>query len=381
MKKRYFIRSTGVLVLVALMVMMTACLGGTGGTSGGDAPAATPPASDAPAGGDAPAADAPLEPVTLQLTMHDPETSRVGQGMIAWAEEVNKATGGALTIKVNGSGSLAGAPDALDYVKKGSADIGWVYTMFNPGQFTLTEVVSIPMAGIDHPVQTANILWDLYDETPELQAELNNGFKMLEMYGNPANFISTTDKPIKSLDDIKGVSLRCPAGGMSEVMAAWGANPMNVPAGEAADALQKGTIQGTSWEWQGIEAFKLYEHLNYYMENMTIYEGVFVLAMNQAKFDSLPPEMQKAIEDSTGREGSVKFGQLFYDAAQESKKAVMGNPGEIVEVPEAAIADFKKIADEWAAGWADNVSKEKGIDGKAYLDRALELAAKHEVKQ
>ena len=362
MKKRNLLRTSGILVLVVIMVMMTACLG-----SGN---------KDAADGGGA----SEGETVVLQLTMHDPETSRVGKGMQAWADEVKEKSGGSLEIKVNGSGSLASGPDALDYVKKGSADIGWVYTMFNPGQFTLAEVVAIPMTGFVHPVQTANTLWDLQEEFPELKAELNNGMKLLECYGNPANFLSTVDKPITSLADIKGMPLRAPAGGISDVLALWGANPMAVPAGEVADALQKGTVTGASWEWQGIEAFKLYEHLKYYMDSMTIYDGVFVVVMNQDKYDSLSDDQKKVIDETTGREGSIAFGQLFHDAANDSKEVVLGAGGEQVEVPAAAVAEFQKIADEYAAGWADRVSADKGIDGKAFLARAVELGKKHEVK-
>jgi TRAP-type C4-dicarboxylate transport system substrate-binding protein len=65
-------------------------------------------------------------------------------------------------VELYGSGTLAAGTDVVDYVKSGAADIGWIYTAFFSGQFPLTEVVSIPMLGLYHPAQTANVLWDLY---------------------------------------------------------------------------------------------------------------------------------------------------------------------------------------------------------------------------
>ncbi|MDR2486845.1 MAG: hypothetical protein LBD12_02670, partial [Clostridiales Family XIII bacterium] len=238
MKKRTLL-ITLAMILILSMFAMAAC-GGDPAPSGG---------GDEPTGDAAPAGDtADLPDMELTLTMHDPDTSRVGQALQAWADTVSQMTDGHLKISIFGSGSLAPGPEALNFVMNGSADIGWLYTMFYPDQFTLTEVVALPMNGPTHPAQTAEVLWDLYDSTPELKKELDDKVKLLQMYGNPVNFISTTSKPIEKLSDIKGLKLRCPAGGMTEVMKAWGAAPELVPPGDTYDALQKNNIGGTSWE-------------------------------------------------------------------------------------------------------------------------------------
>lgn len=327
-------------------------------------------------GGNASGSDLPK--VELSLTLHDPITSRIGQAMQAWADEVSKKTNGGLTIKLFGSGSLAPGPEALNFVMDGTADIGWLYTMFYPGQFTLTEVVALPMNGPTHPAQTAEVLWDLYDSTPEMKKELDSKVHVLTMYGNPANFISTTKQPINTLADIKGMKLRCPAGNMTEVMKLWGASPEVVAAGDAYDALQKGNIVGTSWEWQGIEAFKLYEQLNYYMAGMPIYEGVFVLGMNQAKWDSLPQAYKDVLNETTGRAGSIAFGNTFYEAAEASKKAILDTNKDLQVVNPApeAIAEFKAIADEYAKSWVQKNTKD-GFDAQAFLTKSLELTDKY----
>jgi TRAP-type C4-dicarboxylate transport system substrate-binding protein len=261
----------------------------------------------------------------------------------------------------------------------GAADIGWLYTMFYPGQFPLTEVVALPMNGPTHPAQTAEVLWDLYDGTPELQAELSK-VHVLFMYGNPANFISTKKGPINTIADIKGLKLRCPAGAMTEVMKLWGAAPEVVPPGDTYDQLSKDVISGTSWEWQGLEAFKLHEQLDYYMEGMPIYEGVFVVGMNNEKWESLDPAYQKALSDTTGKAGSVTFGDTFYNAAQESKEAILAadSTAKVVDAPAAeAIAEFKAIADAYVPTWVE-ANSTGGFDAQAYFDKAADLTAKYQ---
>ena len=362
MRKKSFVLVLVLLLVTALVLPGCGGSGGKGTDNGGAA------------GGD-------LPKIQLSLTLHDPVTSRIAQAMQAWADEVSEKTNGGLTIKLFGSGSLAPGPEALNFVMDGTADIGWLYTMFFPGQFSLTEVVALPMNGPTHPAQTAEVLWDLYESTPELQQEIDSKVHLLTMYGNPVNFISTTKKPINTLADIKGMKLRCPAGAMTEVMKLWGASPEVVAAGDAYDALQKGNIDGTSWEWQGIEAFKLYEQLRYYMEGMPIYEGVFILGMNKEKWESLPQEYKDVLTETTGRQGSIEFGNIFYEAAEESKKAIMEATKnvEIVNPSPEAIAEFKAIADQYAQTWVQQNSK-GGFDAQAYLNKSLELTEKYKEK-
>jgi TRAP-type C4-dicarboxylate transport system substrate-binding protein len=365
-------------VLLTTAMVFTSCGGGDNAASNDDAAADANTSAEEPATEETTSPFADLAPVNLTFTMHDPVTSRIGQATQVWADEVAALTDGKLTIEIFGSGTLAPGPEALNFVMDGTADSGWLYTMFYPGQFPLTEVVALPMNGPTHPAQTAEVLWDLYDSTPELQAELSK-VHVLFMYGNPANFISTKKGPINTLADIKGLKLRCPAGAMTEVMKLWGAAPEVVPPGDTYDQLSKDVIGGTSWEWQGLEAFKLYEQLDYYMEGMPIYEGVFVVGMNNEKWDSLDPAYQKVLSDTTGKAGSATMGDTFYNAALESKEAILAadSTAEVITPAAEAIAEFKAIADAYVPTWIADNSKD-GFDAQAYFDKAAELTAKYQ---
>ncbi|MDR2355885.1 MAG: TRAP transporter substrate-binding protein DctP [Clostridiales Family XIII bacterium] len=371
------LRFLPVLLLVLALILGTVACGGTASNSGSEADADASAESETTGDTEGASAFADLEPVHLTFTMHDPVTSRIGQATQAWIDEVAALTDNKLTIELFGSGTLAPGPEALNFVMDGTADIGWLYTMFYPGQFSLTEVVALPMNGPTHPAQTAQVLWDLYDATPELQTELSKVHVLL-MYGNPVNFISTKKGPINTLADIRGLKLRCPAGAMTEVMKLWGAAPEVVPPGDTYDQLSKDVIGGTSWEWQGLEAFKLYEQLDYYMEGMPIYEGVFVVGMNNEKWAALDPAYQQVLSDTTGKAGSVTFGETFYNAAQESKAAILeaDSTAEIVTPTDEAIAEFKTIADGYVPIWVSENTKD-GFDAQAYVEKAAELTEQY----
>ena len=311
---------------------------------------------------------------TLSLTMHDPVTAAVGVLYQEWADEIYDLTDGHVKIELYGSATLAPGTEVVDYVQSGAADIGWIYTAFFSGQFPLTEVVSVPMSGLYHPAQTANVLWDLYEEYPALQEELS-GFKVLMLYGNPVNFISTKDKPIESLSDLKGMNLRAPTGGVSEVLKAWGVNPILMATNDIYEALEKGTIAGTVHEWNGLNTFSLYEQLNYYMD-MPLYEGAFVLGMNLDSWNKLPAEYQEAIESVSLREGSVKYAEGFNEAAMAAKDKILADGGTLVPLSDEALAEFRTAADAYADQWADSVTTDS-FDGAAYYARMVELAEQY----
>ena len=351
MSKRSFITSLiSVLMIAAMLLALTGCGSGNGNSGSTD------------------------EYYTLSLTMHDPVTSAVGVLYQEWADEIYDLTDGHVTIELYGSATLAPGTEVVDYVQSGAADIGWIYTAFFSGQFPLTEVVSVPMSGLYHPAQTANVLWDLYEEYPALQEELS-GFKVLMLYGNPVNFISTKDKPIESLSDLKGLNLRAPTGGVSEVLKAWGVNPILMATNEIYESLEKGTVAGTVHEWNGLNTFSLYEQLNYYMD-LPLYEGVFILGMNLDSWNSLPAEYQQAIESVSLRVGSVKYAEGFNEAAMAAKEKIMEGGGTLVPLTDEAIAELQVAADAYADQWADSVTTDS-FDGEAYYARTVELAEKY----
>ena len=361
-------------LVLAIVMVVTVFIAGCGSTPA-ETPAADAPAADAPAT-DTPAADLPK--IELSLALHDPVTSRMATAMQEWADDVNARTNGGLTITLYGSGTLCPGNEALNFVMDGAADMGWLFTMYFPGQFPLSEVTTLPMIGAVHSAQVAETLWDLYEYSPEMREEVDSKIHVLQMYSNPANIIATSTKPVDSVDNIQGLKIRTAAGNITEVAKLWGASPENVPVGEIYDALEKGNIQGCVWDWHGLEAFKVYENLTYYPDNMYTHSGVYMLGMNIAKWESLPQEYKDVLTETTGREGSVAIGNIYYEAEQGAKANILAidKDAVLVTVPDEEIAAFKEVADEFALTWADKYSTDT-FDAHAYLEKARELLEQH----
>jgi len=307
----------------------------------------------------------------FSLSLHDPATSSNGKFLQAWADNINKKTDGHIKITLYFSGSLAAAADVGEMVETGGVDIGWIYTSFYKGQFPLTEITAIPMGGFGDAVTTTRVMWDLYEKYDELRAEWAN-YKVLELYGAPGMIFASVNAPIDSPDDLKGLAMRSPAGPITTFLADLGANPVVMSPPDIYEALQKKNINSYIFEPAGITNFKLQE-VTKYITDMPLYDGTFGLVMNWDKWNSLPPEYQKIIEDATQRAGSLAAAQAFNDASSESRKIIADAGCTWVTVTDENRAKFQKAADAVIAKWPEGVKK-AGFNAAAYMNDAISMS-------
>ena len=365
-------------ILTALLLVVSLCAGLAGCGKKDETPGnTTSPAGAGSAspssGGSSPAGGAAedLGDFEFSLSLHDPITSPNAVYFQEWADAINKATDGHVKITLYGSSTLAAATDVADMVKGGGCDIGWLYTSYYAGQFPLTDVINLPMQGFGDPLVSTSVLWDLYDEYQEVRDEWSS-FKMLMLYGNPGMIFASAKTPIKTVADLAGQSLRCPAGAITNVLTAWGANPITMPPPDIYQAIEKNNISGYIFEPSGITNFSLEEVTKYYTD-LPMYDGPFGLIMNKAAWDSLPKQYQDIIDGLSGFEGSFGAAQCFADAVEVARKTIVEAGGEFVAVSDEALAEFRIEADKYADGWADGIGG--SIDAAAYLAKAKSLAA------
>ena len=307
------------------------------------------------------------------LSLHDPITSPNAVYFQQWADAVSDATDGHVKITLHGGSTLSAATDVADNVKAGACDIGWLYTAYFAGQFPLTDVINLPMQGFGDPLVSTKVLWDLFNEYDEVKAEWGD-FKTLMLYANPGMIFAAASEPIRTVADIRGLNLRCPAGAITDVLSAWGANPIAMPPPDVYQAIERNNIQGYIFEPSGITNFSLQEVTKYYTD-YPMYNGPFGLVMNKASWDSLPKQFQDAIDGLSGYNASLGAAQCFADAVDIARGVIVEAGGEFIKLTPEAITEFQIEADNFANGWADGIGG--GIDAAAYLARAKALAAQH----
>ncbi len=361
-------RILSTILAASLAVALTAC----GGNAAAPAPSAGSDSGDAAAA--APANTDTDKVYEFTLSMHDANTTPNAVYMQQWADKVKEATDGHVVITIYGGATLSAATDIADNVASDAVNIGWLYTSYYAGQFPLSDVINLPFQGFGDPVVSTNVLWDLYDQYDQIKNEWGD-YKLLMLYGNPGMIFASADTPITSVADLKGRSMRCPSGAITDLLQTWGASPITMAPPDIYEALEKKNISGYIFEPSGITNFSLEEQTKYYTD-LQMYDGPFALIMNMDEWNNLPAEYQQIIDDLSGKEASIGAAKAFADAVEAARDKIEAAGGEFVSVSDDAKAEFAVAADEYAAKWCADKSAD-GFDAAAYLQAAKDLAASY----
>jgi TRAP-type C4-dicarboxylate transport system substrate-binding protein len=257
------------------------------------------------------AAPAAAGPIKLSYANFPPAPTFPCVQMERWKEEVEKRTDGKVAINTYPGGTLLDAKNMMDGVIAGQADIGCLSMAYQPGRFIITNATSLPL-GIPNARVGSLVLWDLHRKYQSDEAF--KPVKVLTMFVcAPSNIMSR--KPIRTLDDMKGVNLRA-SGGAGEILKAWGANMLGMPMSDTPEALQKGVVQGLFSSLEVLMDFKYAELCRYVtMTDTVIYP--FAVVMNLDSWNSLPEDVKKVMDD-LGTEQSEWTGNYMDNHVNES---------------------------------------------------------------
>lgn len=304
------------------------------------------------------------DPVTLNLGHPFPGQHPIQVGALEpFAQAVNEATNGTVTIEFQPGGALAPAPGTFENTVAGGQEMGWALQGYHAGLFPVTEVVEQPFQ-FTSAVQATNTLWDLYDMYPEMQDEYN-AVQLIGLWTHDVGDVWTKDKQVLTTDDMQGLNMRFPTGMMNNLMAAMGASPVGMPAPQIFDSLSTGVIDGLSIAVSGLESFQLYPELAYGTQ-CNCYVAAQYLVVNQATWDGLTPDTQQVLLD-LGRQYSMQAAEVYDQAYATVFQKALDEGIEIYELPDDELANWHdfgmQVTDEWiAAREAEGVPAQQMFD-------------------
>lgn len=288
-------------------------------------------------------------PITLSYANFPPPVTFPCVQMERWKTEVEKRTNGKVVINTFPGSTLLGPKDMMDGVIAGTADIGNLCQAYQPGRFVLSNATALPL-GIPNARVGSLVLWDLYQK---YNFQPFDKVKVLTMFTTaPSNIMSKI--PIRNLNDIQGVSLRA-SGGAAQILKIWGANQIGMPMSATPEALQKGTVQGLFSSLEVMKDFKFAELCKFVtMTDTPIYP--FAVVMNMDKWNSLPKDVQKIMDD-LGREQAEWTGEYMDRIAQESVAWSKDNQGVEFIVP-SDMAQWNVKLEPIVDAWIEKKEKE-----------------------
>lgn len=311
--------------------------------------------------------------VTLRLHQFLPPQANVPKHILSvWADKVEKASGGRIEIQHFPSMQLGGKPpELIDQAIDGVADIIWTVSGYTPGRFPRTEVFELPFMMTDAEA-ASRAYWTLAQET--MKDDFKD-FHALGLWVHGPGLIHSK-APIRSISDLNGVKLRAPTRTTNMLFSSLGATPVGMPVPAVPEALSKGVIDATVIPWEVTGALKVPELVTNHttFPNASLYTSTFLFAMNKDKYNSLPDDLKKVIDDNSGLEFSAFAGKTMQNDDGPAREAAAARGNNIIDLTPAEIDAWRAAAQKVTDAWVKEMD-EKGVDGTGLLKRAKELIA------
>lgn len=317
-------------------------------------------------------------PVTLKVAHFLPTSSNFHQFvLLPWCEKISKESGGNLKCQIYPSMQLGGTPAQLfDQVRDGVADVVWSLPTYQAGRFTKSEVFELPFL-VKSSEKGSQAMWDYIHKNAMDEFK---GTKLLFTHLHDGNQMHFGSKSVKNLEELKGLKLRAPSRIGSKTLAALGAVPVQMPAPAVPESISKSVVDGASIPWEVTTAFKLQEICKTHTEtapNQAKHaNSIFVLAMNQNRYNSLPPELKKVIDNNSGLETSKWAGKTFDSFTAMARKIAVDRKNTFNVLTDAEYKRWVKATENVDDGWIKEVEA-KGGNGKALLDDARAFLKKY----
>jgi TRAP-type C4-dicarboxylate transport system substrate-binding protein len=318
------------------------------------------------------------ETKTIRFAIYTPQRGLEGEAMTWLTAEIEKRTKGAVKFQNYFAGSLLKERETLRGVQSGAADMGYIFVPYFPRELTLWSIGEPFILGPVDPVKKAEFFSELYEQSPELQAALkvyNQKLVAIHYFGQMA---AGGPRPLKSLNDLKGLRVRCAGGYDAEHMTALGAKVVFLPGTEIYSAMEKGAVQANYTAFISYFKYRLFEigkqHTVLVVPQFT--GSVALITINQNVWNSLSPEVQKAISD-VGKEYGKKLAGDIKTLEAEIRGKMKSAGATVVDLPVSevnawAAASEKESLEKWV-----KKAEEQKQPGKALMDRAKKLAEKY----
>ena len=288
---------------------------------------------------------------TLPVTHHITKAAEV------FKNAVERDAKGKVKIQFYPAGQLYNDKDVLNTIPKGAVELGLVQTGPWAGLSPSVSLLNMPTfySDMDH-------LWRVIDGEPGemIKKDLEEkGVVILGAY-DYGWVECNSKKPIKKLEDFKGLRIRGFGANLGIWLQAMGASPISLAPQENYEALQRGTIDGALTGLTSVHERKLYEVAKYVTYGLLVQDTIYYMMVNRDAWKKLTPELQEVFVNAA-KEARVFNKKACEDANNEAVDILKGLGVTFAQISKEELnrirlKTFRAVADDYYA----TVGAEKG---------------------
>jgi C4-dicarboxylate-binding protein DctP len=320
------------------------------------------------------------ETIRLRIASgHPPPTPYVNLLTTFFVPEVTKRVAAKTKYKIEFvegyGGAMVKVADTLEGVQSGIIDMGAYCFCFEPSNLPMQAFQIMLPFGTMKPTVSLEVARAVYDKVPYMRKVFEDKYKQKLLaiiadngYNLGTNFEWNDTSQLKG-QKIAGAGLNL------KWLEFVGATPVQSALVDAYTSMQTGVYNGWIMFPSGWISAKLYEVGKYYTEigfGAITWHGV---AINSARWNRLPKEVQDVILE-VAKEFETKTGTLNEENYPKQLQQLRSLGVNVRQLPD-------KVREDWAkslAGWPKEKAQElekQGIPATQVLEIALEAAEKH----
>lgn len=261
-----------------------------------------------------------------------------------WAQRVSADSNGTLTIRTFPAGTLGRDPAThLDMVRDGIADIAYFVPGYTPGAMAEATVEELP--GIVPNSKIGSIAATKMVEAGLWPGQGMEKVKILGMFATAPTTL-VTKEPVLAIEDVQGLKLRGAGPTLLASLEALGATPVGgITAPQVAESISRGLLDGSVNEWVAMTIFGIADTAKNHLD-VNLGATPLMVAINKAKYDSLPEEARAAIDKHSGAAFAELWGSVF-DGRNEGFRDKLMEQGD---------RKFNTLSDEERAKWDEKLA-------------------------
>ncbi len=313
----------------------------------------------------------------LRFAEFGPNAGARAGGLVWLDEELRRRSNGQLGLDIIWGGALVGAAGAAQAISDGVADIGSIVPVYAPGQLVSYEVVDTGEISDEYVGMMA--AYELMTTHPVALKEAKDfNVRYFGNYTTGPTQLLTKDKPVSSLDDLKGLTIRT-TGAHVPALEAYGAATVSMSQPKVYEALSNGSVDGSTTYYYVVNGYKQYEVADYMTEMNLGQTLAFGIVMNLGTYDSLTPEQQNII-DELGRDFTVEMAKIMARSRTETKaklaEGIEGKKVTMLDAPAEMREALVKVSLEDSANWVKKAN-DKGFEGQNFFGEWIAMTEKY----
>lgn len=303
-----------------------------------------------------------------------------------WAEMIEtrtKAIGKPIQVSIFAGETIVKYTEHYKALATGTIDVSSMIGvhLVEDGKIA-SSVMNLPFL-FKNTKATALTALDLSEKYPEFLKPYSKTKVLWFQPTGPSHAIMSVKKPIKTLEDMKGLKTR--SGGVSmtaDVVTALGSIPMDIQMLEIYQALDAGLMDYISKDWEACMAFKWHEVTRHRtILSRGFWTDFLVVAMNWNTWNNMHPDVQKIFEELNGRYMTEYTANKFDEEDQKLKEVIRGidkkaGKPDFYVLPDEEFQRWRKAVQPVYGKWAEEMEA-KGLPGKKLLKDVLELSDKY----